>query len=519
VVHAALAAYERRYGILPASRAAEIVLAQTPILSTERVRTVEAQGRVLAETVVSSEQMPPFPAATVDGYAVLADDPAEWRTVLSDVLAGQADGARVGPGATARIMTGAPLPPGADAVVMFEQTDEREDRVRLKRPVRRGDNLRPVGIDLEVGQTVLAAGALLGPAEIGLLATLGIAEVAVHRRPRVAVLSTGDELVEPDAPLRPGAIRDSNRYALMAAAREAGAEAISMGMARDDVITSGGVSVGTRDLIKPILESLGTVHFGRIALKPGKPLTFATVGEKLAFGLPGNPVSALVTFEVFVRPTLLKMQGRRAVQRPRVEVEVEHSLARTPDRTEYQRALVRWQSGRLTAGSTGSQISSRLLSMVGANALLEIEPGEGTVPAGTRVPALLVGEVESSRATAKAAATIGPPIRTPAQTCAGVCAPSRTRAQPIRPSSGAASSAAWPNASARMPSAPAATAAWNEIFQVSVIASVAISPTTIAQTSATTSRGAPSQPSVASPATIEIPASVSGSSRCSRRTM
>src|SRR5439155_4569155 len=177
---------------------------------------------------------------------------------------------------------------------------------------------------------------------------LGVAEVAVHRRPRVAVLSTGDELVEPDAPLRPGAIRDSNRYALMAAAREAGAEAVSMGMARDDealqrarvgaafdaadvVITSGGVSVGTRDLIKPILESLGTVHFGRIALKPGKPLTFATVGKKLAFGLPGNPVSALVTFEVFVRPALLTMQGRTTVQRARVEVEVEHQLGKTPD--------------------------------------------------------------------------------------------------------------------------------------------------------------------------------------------
>jgi molybdenum cofactor synthesis domain-containing protein len=412
VVHAALAAYELRYGILPAPRAAEIVLAHTPILPVERARTVDAQGRVLAEGIVAGERMPPFPAATVDGYAVVADDPAEWRTVLNDVLAGQVDGARVEPGSAARIMTGAPLPPGADAVVMFEQTDEREGRVRLERPVGRGDNLRAVGIDLEVGQSVMEAGALLGPAEIGLLATLGIAEVSVHRRPRVAVLSTGDELVEPDAPLRAGAIRDSNRYALMAAAREAGAEPISMGMARDDealqrarigeafdaadvVITSGGVSVGTRDLVKPILESLGTVHFGRIALKPGKPLTFATVSEKLAFGLPGNPVSALVTFEVFVRPTLLKMQGRRTIQRPRVEVEIEHPLGKTPDRTEYQRAVVRWQGGRLTARSTGSQISSRLLSMVGANALLEIEPGQGSVPAGSRVPALLVGEVES----------------------------------------------------------------------------------------------------------------------------
>jgi molybdopterin molybdotransferase len=412
MVHAALAAYEQRYGILPAPHAAEIVLAQTPILPIERVRTVDAQARVLAERLVSRERMPPFPAATVDGYAVVADDATDWRTVRSDVLAGQAEGTRVVPGTAARIMTGAPLPAGADAVVMFEQTDERDGQVRLERPVKRGDNLRPVGIDLEVGQTVMEAGELLGPAEIGLLATLGIADVAVHRRPRVAVLSTGDELVEPDAPLRAGAIRDSNRYALMAAAREAGAEAISMGMARDDealqraridaafeqadvVITSGGVSVGTRDLIKPILESLGTVHFGRIALKPGKPLTFATVGEKLAFGLPGNPVSALVTFEIFVRPALLRMQGRRVVQRPRVEVEVEHPLGKTPDRTEYQRAVLRWQDGRLTARSTGSQISSRLLSMVGANALLEIEPGQGTVPAGARVPALLVGEIES----------------------------------------------------------------------------------------------------------------------------
>jgi molybdenum cofactor synthesis domain-containing protein len=413
LVHAALAEYEARYGILPAPRAAEIVLAHAIQLPTERARVVEAQGRVLAERIVSREQMPPFPAATVDGYAVVAADPAEWRRVLRDVLAGQAGDAEVTPGTVTRIMTGAPLPPGADAVVMFEDTEERDGQARLNRPVKPGDNLRPIGIDMEIGQTVLEPGIAIGPSEIGVLATLGIAEVAVHRRPRVAILSTGDELVEPDEALRPGAIRDSNRYALMAAAREAGAEAISMGMARDDealqrrrieealdaadvVITSGGVSVGTRDLIKPILESLGTVHFGRIALRPGKPLTFATIGDKLAFGLPGNPVSALVTFEVFVRPALLTMQGRAAVQRPRVEVEVEHQLGKTPDRTEYQRATVRWEDGRLIARSTGSQISSRLLSMMGANALLVIEPGEGKVPPGSRVPALLIGEIVSA---------------------------------------------------------------------------------------------------------------------------
>lgn len=417
MVHAALAAYEQRYGILPAPEAAAIVRSNTPLLPVEMVRTVDAAGRLLAESLQSSEQMPPFPAATVDGYAVVAADSVEWRTVLGSVLAGQAEHEQVRPGSAARIMTGAPLPAGADAVVMFEDTAEQDGRVRLNRPVKPGDYLRRVGVDLEIGQTVLAAGTELGPAEIGLLATLGIGQVSVRRRPRVAVLSTGDELVEPDAPLRPGAIRDSNRYALLAAAREAGADAISMGMARDDeaiqreriraafdaadvVITSGGVSVGTRDLIKPILEELGTVHFGRIALRPGKPLTFATVrgqGDevKLGFGLPGNPVSALVTFEVFVRPALLRMQGARSPERPRIEVEVAHPLGRAPDRTDFHRAIVRWRDGRLVAESTGSQISSRLLSMVGANALLVVEPGEGTVAAGARLPALLVGQLQS----------------------------------------------------------------------------------------------------------------------------
>jgi molybdopterin molybdotransferase len=410
MVHAALAQYEARYAILPVAEALGIVRASTPRLTAEAVRTVDATGRVLAQSVVSTEQMPPFPASTVDGYAVVASDLSEWRTVLRDVLAGQADGAAVGAGLATRIMTGAPLPPGADAVAMFEDTHEQDGRVRLKHPVKAGDNLRPVGIDLEVGQTVLEAGTQLGAAEVGLLATIGVAEIAAHRRPRLAVLSTGDELVEPDEAPRPGAIRDSNRYALLAAAAEAGAEAVSMGMVRDDeaaqrqriraaldaadvVVTSGGVSVGSRDLIKPLLEELGTVHFGRIALKPGKPLTFATVGEKLVFGLPGNPVSALVTFEVFVRPTLLRMQGHARPERPRVTVEVSHALGKTRDRTEYQRAVVRWVDDRLVARSTGSQISSRLISMAGANALLEIEPGEGTVPVGAKVPALLVGPI------------------------------------------------------------------------------------------------------------------------------
>jgi molybdenum cofactor synthesis domain-containing protein len=224
----------------------------------------------------------------------------------------------------------------------------------------------------------------------------------------VAVLATGDEVYEPDTPLSAGGIRDSNRYALMAAAREAGCEVISLGIARDDealqraaildglaradvLLTSGGVSMGTRDLIKPLLAELGTVHFGRIAFKPGKPTTFATMGGKLAFGLPGYPVSSLVSFEVFVRPALRRMQGDARPDRPRVRVVLRDPIQAPGDRPEYQRAVVAWEEGRLVARSTGAQGSSRLLSLRGANAMLLV-PGDGrTYGAGAELEALLTG--------------------------------------------------------------------------------------------------------------------------------
>jgi molybdopterin molybdotransferase len=234
--------------------------------------------------------------------------------------------------------------------------------------------------------------------------------VACYRRPTVAVLSTGDELVEPWEPVPLGSIRDSNRYALMAAVREAGGVPVSLGRARDDrelqmrlvregvsasdvLLTSGGVSVGDRDFIKPALEAIGIVHFGRIAFRPGMPLTFAEIGPKVAFGLPGNPVSSLVTFEVFVRPALRIMQGDANPSRPRVEVELEHDLPLGGNRLEYHRAIVRWSEGKLVARSTGLQLSSRILSMVGHNALIVIPTGSGVIPAGERLPAILTGAV------------------------------------------------------------------------------------------------------------------------------
>lgn len=399
-----------RYELISVAEALRIVLDRATALETEETSIEEALGRVLAENVASAEDVPAFPASVVDGYAVVAADPAPTRTILTEITAGQVGQVEVRPGTATLIMTGAPLPPGADAVVMVEDTAEVDGQVAIRRPVRPGENVRAAGLDLTVGQTVLEAGDVLGPPEIGLLATVGHPRATVYRRPRVAVLATGDELVEASEAPGEGGIRNSNGPSLMACVREAGGVPIALGIARDveaeqeariraglagaDVLlTSGGVSVGSRDLIKPILERLGEVHFGRVSIKPGKPLTFATVGRRLAFGLPGNPVSTLVTFEVFVRPALLKLQGRKHPFRPRIEVTLEHDVQPSPDRVEYQRAIVRWQDGRLVARTTGSQVSSRLLSMIGANALIVVEPGERKVSAGQALPALLTGEL------------------------------------------------------------------------------------------------------------------------------
>jgi molybdopterin molybdotransferase len=399
------------YEMVSVDLACSTIVDLAPVLTTGQVSPWTAEGRVLAQDVRADGPVPAEPRSAVDGYAVRATDRGA-RRLLGEITAGTAGTLAIGPGDAARIMTGGVVPDGADAVIMVEDTREEHGQVMLRHEPARGSNVHPIGTDLDGGQVVVTAGTVLGPAEIGLLATLGAAHVAVYRRPRVAVLATGDELVEPWETPPVGCIRDSNRYALIAAVRETGGEVVWHGVARDDedqlanqvtqalgaadvLITSGGVSMGTRDLIKPLLETLGTIHFGRVNFKPGKPLTFASVGSKLVFGLPGYPVSSLVTFEVFVRPALLKMSGRRTIHRPRVEVEVEHEIRPDQVRPEYQRAVVHWQGGRLLARTTGSQGSSRLLSMQGANALLEIAPADHPLPAGQRVPALLTGPIRN----------------------------------------------------------------------------------------------------------------------------
>ena len=395
------------YPLVEVDDAAALVLEHTPVLAVERVALAHCAGRVLAEDLTATASLPAFPSSAVDGYAVRAADGGKSLRVIGESAAGRPFDGRVEVGSAVRILTGGVLPDGADCVVMLEDVDEKGDMVTLPATLKAGQNFHVPGADLRAGERVLVAGVQLGPAELGLAAALGFPRLPVRRRPRVALMSTGDELVEVGGKPGRGQIVDSNRWALLAALREAGAEVRSLGIGPDEpeplrrlvtnalteadvLVTSGGVSVGTHDLIKPLLESLGTVHVGRVKLKPGKPFTFATIGDKVAFGLPGFPVSSLVTFEVFVRPALRKMQGFTQVQRPALPVRLGYDARATADRTEYQRVTLRRDGRELVAETTGSQSSSRLMSLAGAHALVRIPPGDQGIKAGTTVEAMIL---------------------------------------------------------------------------------------------------------------------------------
>jgi molybdopterin molybdotransferase len=436
------------YPLVEVEDAAALVLEHTPILGVERVALAHCIGRVLAEDLVAPASLPAFPSSAVDGYAVRSADAGKPLRVLGESAAGRPFVGSLKPGTAARILTGGVLPDGADCVVMVEDVQLGGDVVITPAPLQAGSNFHAAGVDLRAGELVVTAGTQLGAAEIGLAAALGFPRLPVRRRPRVALMSTGDELVEVGEKPGPGQIVDSNRWALLAALREAGAEVRSLGIAPDQpealrklvvdalrevdvLVTSGGVSVGTHDLVKPLLESLGTVHIGRVKLKPGKPFTFATLPanaplpdppprggseilptplpsplppggegdlpprpgggrEWLAFGLPGFPVSSLVTFEVFVRPALRKMQGFAGLQRPTLPVRLDYDARASADRTEYQRVTL-WRDGReLVAGTTGAQSSSRLMSLAGAHALVRIPPHDRGIKAGSIVDAIIL---------------------------------------------------------------------------------------------------------------------------------
>jgi len=406
-----------------------IVLAKARALPPHTSGLYAAVGQILADDIHAVEPLPPFRASVKDGYAVIAaDGPGEYP-ISEAVTAGRPAAEQLQPGSVAYITTGAPVPTGADAVVMVEETKPLGDRngrafVYIGRQVAPGDDIRPIGHDILPGQQLLTAGSRLDAAEVGLLATVGVTQVRTYPRPCVAILSTGDELVEPDQQPGPGQIRDSNRAMLYAAVLAAGGEPIDLGIAADQsdslrqqlvdgaaqadiLLTSGGVSMGELDLIKPLLEEMGTVHFGRILMKPGKPLTFATIQDKgtpatnptLVFGLPGNPVSSLVTFHLFVVPAIRKLAGWPDPQLQRLQATLTEPLRLDPDRPEYHRATLQWEAtlnggtGGYLAVSTGSQASSRLLSMRTANALLELPQAAQTLPAGSAVTALVIGSI------------------------------------------------------------------------------------------------------------------------------
>ena len=383
------------------------MLENTPVLDAEHVSLADALGRVLAEDLFAPADLPPFPSSAVDGFAVRAADGGRTLRIAGESAAGRPFGAALPAGSAVRILTGGVLPEGADCVVMVEDVRLENDSVSVPGPLVPGTNFHRVGDDVTAGQRILERGVQLGAAEIGVAAAVGLARVPVGRRPRVALMSTGDELVEVGQAPREGQIPDSNRWALLAALREAGADVRLLGIAPDEpeplrelvvdaladadaLVTSGGVSVGTHDLVKPLLESIGRVLIGRVKLKPGKPFTFALLPEgRLAFGLPGFPVSSLVTFEVFVRPALRKMQGFAGVQRPMLPVVLGYDAKAAADRTEYQRVTLRRDGRGLVAETTGSQSSSRLLSISGAHALVRVPAGE-SIRAGSVVDAMIL---------------------------------------------------------------------------------------------------------------------------------
>lgn len=383
------------------------MLENTPVLDAEHVSLADALGRVLAEDLFAPADLPPFPSSAVDGFAVRAADGGRTLRIAGESAAGRPFGAALPAGSAVRILTGGVLPEGADCVVMVEDVRLENDSVSVPGPLVPGTNFHRVGDDVTAGQRILERGVQLGAAEIGVAAAVGLARVPVGRRPRVALMSTGDELVEVGQAPREGQIPDSNRWALLAALREAGADVRLLGIAPDEpeplrelvvdaladadaLVTSGGVSVGTHDLVKPLLESIGRVLIGRVKLKPGKPFTFALLPEgRLAFGLPGFPVSSLVTFEVFVRPALRKMQRFAGVQRPMLPVVLGYDAKAAADRTEYQRVTLRRDGRGLVAETTGSQSSSRLLSISGAHALVRVPAGE-SIRAGSVVDAMIL---------------------------------------------------------------------------------------------------------------------------------
>jgi molybdopterin molybdotransferase len=410
--------YNPAASMLSVTEARKRILSHFETLSPETIPLVACKDRVLAQDLAAAHDLPLFDNSSMDGFAVRSADSSDARVnlhVVADIPAGTAPTVILDTGQAARIMTGAQLPKGADAVIPVEDTDftSREagtaapKTVSFARIVKAGENVRPRGTDLKAGDVVLKKGRVLRPQDLGLMAGLGILNVEVFKRPRVALLSSGDELLEAGAPLEPGKIHDSNSFTLAALVESTGADVIKLGVAKDTresvhahfekaiaenadlILSSAGVSVGAFDYIKEVIESNGQLDFWRVNMRPGKPLAFGKYRRVNFIGLPGNPVSAFVGFEVFVRVALEKLAGCPHGGRRTVRVRCEQQVD-SDGRESYLRATLREENGVFQATLTGHQGSGNLLSLVQADALLIIPAGVKCVPAGQEVEAFLL---------------------------------------------------------------------------------------------------------------------------------
>ncbi len=401
--------------MLSVDEAQKLILDHALTMGVERVSLMESGGRVLAEEVHARRDQPPWDNSAMDGYAVRWEDvkaaspkkPVSLK-IVEEIPAGYLPKHTIKKGETARIMTGAPLPPGADTIVPQEETSANEDQkcVNILSPGEKGDYVRTKGMDVASGKHLMSPGTTLRPAHIGMLASMGKSLVTVYCKPKVAILATGNELADLDDVLSPEKILNSNSYAVAAQVLEAGAEPVLVGIAKDSpedlknklaealsalgekgvVVSSGGVSVGKYDFVKEVYQQLGIeIKFWKVAMKPGSPLAFGISGKKLVFGLPGNPVSSMVTFELFVRPTLRRMLGASLVHRPRMLATLTEAIQKAPEKSYFLRGWVEIQDRQYTVRTTGLQDSNVLSSMMAANALIILPEGRTEFRPGEKV--------------------------------------------------------------------------------------------------------------------------------------
>jgi molybdopterin molybdotransferase len=384
-------------GLTPLHEAQKVVLDATSVLGLEKISILESLGRVLGEDVVAERDNPPWDNSAMDGFAVRWEDIKQEHAVqkpvtlavIEDVPAGKMPSKAVGAGQAIRIMTGAPIPRGADTVLKVEDTEHTPDSVRVFKPEARGANIRPQGEDVKKGDCIIAKGTRIRPGEAGMLAILAKSFVFAYQRPRVAILSTGDELADLDERFSEEKIINSNSYGIAAAVQEAGGIPLLLGIARDTpaalkekishglnadiLVLSGGVSMGDYDFTKAVFRDLGAeMNFWKLAIRPGQPLAFGKIQGKLAFGLPGNPVSSMVTFEQLVRPAMLKMSGHRSYGRPVVQAEFQEKFSKRTDRRHFLRGILTREDGLFKVRTTGDQGSGILTSMVKANCLIDV---------------------------------------------------------------------------------------------------------------------------------------------------